>query len=84
MIWNHRVIRHVDTYNEVEDIWFGIHEVFYSGDVDDLKGALWTEDAIQIIEGDAEDLLRSIVRIKACLDKPILMIEDSCLKEWKP
>lgn len=84
MTWNHRVIRHVDQHGEIEDIWFGVHEVFYTGDNDDLEGASWTEDAIKIIEGSPGDLLKTIQRIRDSVEKPILMIDGNSLKEWKP
>lgn len=85
MTWNYRVIRHVDKYGEVEDIWFGIHEVFYPAeDENNLEHASWTKDATSIVETSSEELLLTIQRIKNSVEKPTLMIEDNSLKEWKP
>lgn len=83
MTWNHRVIRHTDVEGDTEYIWFGVHEVFYPSDDDSLDGASWTEDAIKIIEDSPEELLKTVQRIKASIEKPTLMIDGNQLKVWK-
>lgn len=68
MSWNYRVIA-VDYGDDVE---YGIHEVFYTGDTP----VAYTEEPVPVIGNTPEELAFTLEYMKQALDRPILTYED--------
>ena len=69
MTWNHRIIA-----KEYKDqLWFGIHEVFYNKDgVPDMC----TEGAVDIIGESLSEISQTLRWMRKALRKPILNYAD--------
>lgn len=69
-MWNHRIIRHVESRTHMDDsIYYAIHEVYY-----DENGKVngWTEEPIRIMEESLEDLKVTLQRLLESFDNPVL------------
>jgi hypothetical protein len=66
MTWNHRVVRHSQAQYNLPD-WLEICEVYYAGDevMGHTKGVAVGGESI-------EELRKTLERMLACLDKPIV------------
>lgn len=77
MTWNHRVIRHrirksiID--GGVDEYWFGIHEVYYD---ESGKPDMVTEEPIQVIGDNLEELKQTLKWMLKSLKAPILDYEN--------
>lgn len=69
MTWNHRVLRHV---KESDDVWYGIHEVFYNdkGEPDSC-----TEHLMKPMGASPEELKQELELMVKSIEKPILDYE---------
>ncbi len=68
--WNHRVIEYRDPDGS---IWRMIHEVHYD---DDGRPVAYTERGAEVVGEDADEMRRTLERMLACLDKPVLVEAD--------
>ena len=75
MGWNHRLLAH----KEGEGIYLQIHEVYY-----DTKGVPngYTDKGVTVGADDIEGIDWVLGKMKECLSKPILSVEDFP-KEYK-
>jgi hypothetical protein len=88
MGWNYRVMRHSskDETTGEDEIWVGLHEVYYrDDDVDDLTVNVdetsYTKKPVRIISEDVAGLRWVLERMLEALDKPILDYRDSLEEE---
>lgn len=70
MHWNHRVIEYVD--QATEEPWLAIHEVYY----DDGGKMSYTEDPVAVCGEDRAELLLTLDRMRAAIEKPFLRETD--------
>lgn len=67
MHWNHRVIEYVDP--TTEETWLGIHEVHYD---EQNRPMSYTEDPMAVVGEDRAELIVTLERMRAAIDKPWL------------
>ena len=84
MGWNYRVMRHSSRNEKTgeEEVWLGIHEVYYrDDDVDDLTVDVnetgYTVEPVRVTADDVEGLRWVLEKMSEALDKPVLNFEDS-------
>jgi hypothetical protein len=76
MSWNHRVLVHKDG----DDIWFSIHEVYYD---EKETPESYTSNGVSVGGNSIKDLSWTLDKMKKCLNKPILSLENFP-EEFKP
>ena len=69
MSWNHRVLAHKDG----DEVWFSIHEVYY--DENGIPKS-YTANGVNVGGNSIKDLSWTLDKMKECLDKPILSLEN--------
>jgi len=75
MSWNHRVLAHKDG----EDWYFQIHEVFYN---ETGRPDSYTAQGVGVGAENLEGLVWVLDKMKECLSKPILSVDDFP-NEWQ-
>ena len=69
MSWNYRILAHKDG----EDWFFQIHEVYYDKE---RKPNSYTANGISVGAESVEGINWVLGKMKECLDKPILSVEN--------
>ena len=74
--WNYRVL----VYNDVEGLYFRIHEVYYADGVPNG----YSQPGAAVSGSTSSDLKNCLLRMKEATEKPFLWAEERFPEEYKP
>lgn len=80
MTWNHRIIFHRE--KDARLSYFAVHECHYD-DGEKIPHS-WTENPIQMIEDNVDDMRVTLTRIRRACNQPILEIYRKKLIVYSP
>jgi hypothetical protein len=80
MTWNHRILAHLTPEGE---IYFAVHECHYRRRNAQTPHS-WSTDPVPVLEEDLPSLKRTLRRMRAACNKPILIEKQGKLVKYSP